>query len=98
MCKSQNAIGSFQGEADTLGQQYPYSHQPKKNVNYVWFEAEIETVSITLWYGWNALSELTLITRVFLSKLGENLNIKLQVTVCNLKLEFHLFEFCSVTI
>lgn len=35
MCKSQNAIESFQGEADTLGQQYPYSHQPKKNVNYV---------------------------------------------------------------
>lgn len=35
MCKSQNAIWSFQGAADILGQERPYSHQPKKNVNYV---------------------------------------------------------------
>lgn len=35
MCKSQNAIWSSQGAADTLGQERPYSHQPKKNVNYV---------------------------------------------------------------
>lgn len=32
---SQNAIWSFQLDADTLGQEYPCSYQPKAHVKYV---------------------------------------------------------------
>lgn len=38
MQESQNAIWSFQLDADIFGQEYPHSYQPKAGMNYVYFD------------------------------------------------------------